>query len=86
MLTSFTINIHKSLSIATIHINAGTTFRWDINSLDSLPEYMKICFLALFNSVNELAYHILREQGFNVISNMRNLVKTFVYTQQNFHV
>ncbi|XVF78405.1 hypothetical protein PTKIN_Ptkin14bG0129600 [Pterospermum kingtungense] len=27
------------------------------------PEYMKICFLALFNSINEIAYDTLKEQG-----------------------
>ncbi|XP_047978988.1 exo-alpha-bergamotene synthase-like [Salvia hispanica] len=60
-------------TLEELQLFTHTIERWDINSLDSLPEYMKICFLALFNSVNELAYHILREQGFNVISNMRNL-------------
>ncbi|PIM97305.1 Exo-alpha-bergamotene synthase [Handroanthus impetiginosus] len=34
---------------------------------------MRICFLALFNSANELAYDILRDQGHNIISNLRNL-------------
>ncbi|GER52991.1 trans-alpha-bergamotene synthase [Striga asiatica] len=47
--------------------------RWDINELDNLPEYMRICFLALFNSANELAYHILRDQGLNIIPNLRKL-------------
>nr|QIQ55994.1 putative terpene synthase 2 [Eremophila drummondii] len=47
--------------------------RWDINALDCLPEYMRICFLQLFNSTNEMAYDILRDQGLNIISNLRNL-------------
>ncbi|CAA0835948.1 1-8-cineole synthase 1- chloroplastic [Striga hermonthica] len=47
--------------------------RWDINELDNLPEYMRICFLALFNSANELAYHILRDQGLNIIPNLKKL-------------
>uniref|UniRef100_A0A1W7HBW9 Putative trans-alpha-bergamotene synthase n=1 Tax=Scoparia dulcis TaxID=107240 RepID=A0A1W7HBW9_SCODU len=50
-----------------------TIKRWDINSLDDLPEYMRICFLALFNCTNELAYDILRDQGLNLISNLRKL-------------
>ncbi|KAK4361001.1 hypothetical protein RND71_019953 [Anisodus tanguticus] len=46
--------------------------RWDINAIEQLPEYMQICFLALFNSMNELAYDILKEQGFSIISHIRN--------------
>ncbi|KAL1537419.1 hypothetical protein AAHA92_29934 [Salvia divinorum] len=60
-------------TLEELQLFTHTIERWDINSLDSLPEYMKICFLALFNSVNELAYHVLRDQGFNVISNLRTL-------------
>nr|POE74440.1 myrcene synthase, chloroplastic [Quercus suber] len=41
--------------------------RWDINAMDGLPNYMKICFLALHNSVNEMAFDILKEQEFHII-------------------
>ncbi|XP_061340874.1 myrcene synthase, chloroplastic-like [Gastrolobium bilobum] len=41
--------------------------RWDLNAMDGLPHYMKICFLAIYNFVNEKAYVILKENGFNVI-------------------
>ncbi|KAJ8749366.1 hypothetical protein K2173_018855 [Erythroxylum novogranatense] len=41
--------------------------RWDINAVRDLPEYMKLCFLALYNTVNEMGYDILKEQGENVI-------------------
>ncbi|XVE49794.1 hypothetical protein DITRI_Ditri01bG0110300 [Diplodiscus trichospermus] len=37
--------------------------RWDVNTVNDLPDYMKLCFLALYNSVNEMAYDILKEQG-----------------------
>ncbi|RVW71182.1 (-)-alpha-terpineol synthase [Vitis vinifera] len=46
-------------------------FRWDINAMDQLPEYMKICFLALYNSTNEMAYDILKEQGSHIIAYLR---------------
>ncbi|PHT29938.1 Trans-alpha-bergamotene synthase [Capsicum baccatum] len=56
--------------------------RWDINAIEQLPDYMKICFLALFNSMNELAYDILKEQGFSIISHIRkewaNLCKAYL--------
>ncbi|XP_059313798.1 (R)-linalool synthase TPS5, chloroplastic-like isoform X2 [Lycium ferocissimum] len=41
--------------------------RWDIKAMKRLPDYMKLCYLALFNSTNEMAYDILKEQGINVL-------------------
>ncbi|KAI9081204.1 hypothetical protein K1719_036826 [Acacia pycnantha] len=41
--------------------------RWDIDAIDSPPEYMKICFLALYNFVNEVAFDVLKENGHNVV-------------------
>ncbi|KAL2524607.1 terpene synthase 02 [Abeliophyllum distichum] len=37
--------------------------RWDINALQHLPDYMKICFLALYKTVNNMAYDVLKEHG-----------------------
>ncbi|KAM7500250.1 hypothetical protein LguiA_024664 [Lonicera macranthoides] len=42
--------------------------RWDINAMEQLPDYMKICFLALYNSINEMAYDALKDQNSNIIS------------------
>ncbi|MFQ6641316.1 hypothetical protein Gotur_015499 [Gossypium turneri] len=41
--------------------------RWDINAIQRLPNLMKICFLALYNFINEIAFDILKEQGIDVI-------------------
>nr|TKR78506.1 hypothetical protein D5086_0000280710 [Populus alba] len=41
--------------------------RWDVSAVRNLPDYMKLCFLALFNTVNEMAYDHLKEQGEDVI-------------------
>ncbi|GFP82375.1 (+)-epi-alpha-bisabolol synthase [Phtheirospermum japonicum] len=41
--------------------------RWDINAIEQLLEYMKICFLSLFSTVNEMAYDVLIDNGFNII-------------------
>ncbi|XXG69509.1 hypothetical protein AAC387_Pa06g2354 [Persea americana] len=46
--------------------------RWDLKAMDKLPEYMKSCFLALYNSINEIAYEVLKEEGRNVIPYLRN--------------
>ncbi|KAL5707045.1 hypothetical protein ACHQM5_025141 [Ranunculus cassubicifolius] len=40
--------------------------RWDINSIERLPHYMKICFLALYNTINEIVYVTLKEQGLEI--------------------
>ncbi|KAK4255400.1 hypothetical protein QN277_008404 [Acacia crassicarpa] len=40
--------------------------RWDIKAIDILPEYMKVCFLALYNTINELTYETLQEHGHNI--------------------
>ncbi|KAM3730598.1 hypothetical protein ACB098_12G099300 [Castanea mollissima] len=45
--------------------------RWDINAMDQLPDYMKICFLALHNSVNEMALDIEKEQRFHIIEYLK---------------
>ncbi|XP_059431229.1 myrcene synthase, chloroplastic-like [Corylus avellana] len=47
--------------------------RWDTNAMDRLPYYMKICFLALHNSINEMAFDILKEQGFHIIPYLRKV-------------
>ncbi|XP_028808371.1 tricyclene synthase TPS4, chloroplastic-like [Neltuma alba] len=41
--------------------------RWDINAMQDLPEYMKVCFLALYNTVNKMTYEALREHGHNIL-------------------
>ncbi|KAI9198231.1 hypothetical protein LWI28_012096 [Acer negundo] len=46
--------------------------RWDLKAMKQLPDYMKICFLALYNSVDEMASDILKEQDSDVILNLKN--------------
>nr|AAP40638.1 putative monoterpene synthase [Melaleuca alternifolia] len=40
--------------------------RWHEDAVENLPGYMKLCFLALYNSVNDMAYETLKETGENV--------------------
>ncbi|KAI3716641.1 hypothetical protein L1987_67655 [Smallanthus sonchifolius] len=40
---------------------------WDINEIKELPDYMKICFLALFNVLNEMTYDVLTNEGVIVL-------------------
>ncbi|KAG9441574.1 hypothetical protein H6P81_017428 [Aristolochia fimbriata] len=47
--------------------------RWDINAMGHLPNFMELCFLALFNSVNDLGYNTLKEHGCNIIPFLKKL-------------
>ncbi|KAH9744557.1 Beta-myrcene/(E)-beta-ocimene synthase 2 [Citrus sinensis] len=40
---------------------SGDVARWDINAVNDLPNYMKLSFLALYNTINEMAYDILKQ-------------------------
>uniref|UniRef100_A0A1J3JDY9 1,8-cineole synthase 2, chloroplastic n=1 Tax=Noccaea caerulescens TaxID=107243 RepID=A0A1J3JDY9_NOCCA len=41
--------------------------KWDINLLDELPEYMRRCFLILYNEINGIGCNILKYKNINVI-------------------
>ncbi|XP_028771251.1 terpene synthase 10-like [Neltuma alba] len=45
--------------------------RWDVNAMDELPGYVKICFLALYNFVNEVAFDFLKDHGQNIIHHLK---------------
>ncbi|XP_038902678.1 terpene synthase 10-like [Benincasa hispida] len=63
--------------------------RWDVAALDQLPDYMKICFLGLHNSINEMAFDILRDKGINVIQYLKkawvDLCKTYMLEATWYH-
>ncbi|THF95240.1 hypothetical protein TEA_019895 [Camellia sinensis var. sinensis] len=46
--------------------------RWDVNAVEQLPDYMKICFLGLFNTINEMAYVTLKEHGVHILRYLKN--------------
>ncbi|CDP20228.1 unnamed protein product [Coffea canephora] len=41
--------------------------RWDLEAMEGLPEYMRICYMALYNTTNEICYKILKENGWSVL-------------------
>ncbi|KAK8993348.1 hypothetical protein V6N11_033449 [Hibiscus sabdariffa] len=41
--------------------------RWDVSAARNLPKCKELCYLALYNSVNEMAYETLRDHGKNII-------------------
>ncbi|CAH8361071.1 unnamed protein product [Eruca vesicaria subsp. sativa] len=55
---------------------------WDVNRLDELPEYMRLCFLILFNEINSIGCDILKYRNIDVIPFLRkswaDLCKTYL--------
>ncbi|PIN20466.1 (-)-alpha-terpineol synthase [Handroanthus impetiginosus] len=51
----------------------NSLFRWDIKSMEQLPHYMQVMFLALNNLINEIAYDVLKDQGIVIIPYLRKL-------------
>ncbi|KAK4438098.1 (-)-alpha-terpineol synthase [Sesamum alatum] len=56
--------------------------RWDVKAIEELPNYMKICYLALYNFINEMAYDVLKQHGLLIIPHLRksweDLCKTYL--------
>lgn len=46
--------------------------RWDLEAMEGLPEYMKICYMALYNTTNEVCYKVLRDTGRIVLLNLKS--------------
>ncbi|KAI3445787.1 hypothetical protein Pfo_002452 [Paulownia fortunei] len=44
---------------------------FDVYAMDKLPNYMQMCYLALNNFIYEMAYDVLKEQGFLIIPHLR---------------
>ncbi|KAK9214418.1 hypothetical protein WN944_006410 [Citrus x changshan-huyou] len=56
-----------------LELFADAVERSDINyALNHLPDYMKICFLALYNLVNEFTYYVLKQQDFDILRSIKN--------------
>ncbi|CDP15198.1 unnamed protein product [Coffea canephora] len=63
--------------------------RWDLGVMDQLPSYLKLCYFALYNSINEMAYDVMKEQGVHVISYLKNswtdLCKAYLQEAKWYH-
>ncbi|PNY00011.1 myrcene synthase [Trifolium pratense] len=60
-------NIGQALSLPK-HLRMA---RWDLDAIEQLPEYMKICYMALYNTTNEIAYRIQKEHGLTAVSYLK---------------
>ncbi|KAI3523026.1 hypothetical protein L1887_01081 [Cichorium endivia] len=65
------------------------TSRWDINAIGELPEYMKICFLGFYNSINEIAYNTLTRTGSLILTYLKkaweDLCKSYLVEARWYH-
>lgn len=46
--------------------------------MEELPDYMKVCYLAFFNTINEVAYEVLKDQGVNVLPYLTKSVRLII--------
>ena len=60
--------------------------RWNVNSINILPDYLVLCFLAIYNTVNGIAYEIFKERGIKClpyltksVCNTTQLVLSLIY-------
>ncbi|KAL6007526.1 Trehalose-6-P synthase/phosphatase complex synthase subunit [Asimina triloba] len=58
-------------SLDELELFTDAVARWNINAMESLPDYMKLCFLVLYNTTNEAGYEFLREHGVDIIPHLR---------------
>ncbi|KAJ9139583.1 hypothetical protein P3X46_030307 [Hevea brasiliensis] len=63
--------------------------RWDIIEMDKLPDYMKICFLALYNSINKIAFDSLKEEELHITPYLKkawaDLCKSYLLEAEWYH-
>ncbi|ERN10109.1 hypothetical protein AMTRI_Chr13g124360 [Amborella trichopoda] len=76
-------------SIEDLELFTEAVERWDLKAMESLPEYMKTCYMALYNTVNQMAYDSLKEQGCCIIGSLSKawagLCKAYLKEAKWFH-
>ncbi|KAM1959644.1 hypothetical protein FF1_005093 [Malus domestica] len=45
--------------------------RWEIGSIEHLPDYMKICFKALYDMTNEISCKVYQKHGWNPLHSLK---------------
>nr|ADD81294.1 linalool synthase [Actinidia arguta] len=62
-------DVYGTLEELTLFTDAVN--RWELTAVEQLPDYMKICFKALYDITNEIAYKIYKKHGRNPIDSLR---------------
>ncbi|KAL4200980.1 hypothetical protein AMTRI_Chr02g256320 [Amborella trichopoda] len=76
----FTMAVQRPYCYIISHGN----FRWDLKAMKSLPDYMKICYLALYNTIvcylalyntiDKRTYNIMKEKGWDIKYYLKKMV------------
>ncbi|KAI3855092.1 hypothetical protein MKX03_018486 [Papaver bracteatum] len=51
--------------------------RWDVNKIVDLPDYMKVLYLAVYNTTNAIAYEVLKKRGLDILSDLNKVWADF---------
>ncbi|XP_010514206.1 PREDICTED: 1,8-cineole synthase 1, chloroplastic [Camelina sativa] len=69
-------------TLEELELFTSTVENWDVNRLDGLPEYMRLCFLILYNEINGIGYDILKYKNIDVTPFLKkswaDLCKTYL--------
>ncbi|RID60136.1 hypothetical protein BRARA_F03315 [Brassica rapa] len=58
-------------TLEELELFTAMVHNWDVNRLDELPEYMRLCFLILFNEINSIGCDIFKYKNIDVIPFLR---------------
>ncbi|GMP54231.1 hypothetical protein CsSME_00019459 [Camellia sinensis var. sinensis] len=76
-------------SLDELELFTDAVNRWDLKAMEELPEYMKICYLAMFNFGNEIAYDVLKNHGLDILSYIKeqwtNLCRSYLVEARWFY-
>ncbi|KAG7970212.1 hypothetical protein I3843_07G071400 [Carya illinoinensis] len=64
-------DVHGTLEELTLFTEVIN--KWDFGAFDQLPEYMKICFKALYDITEEISQKIYQKHGSNPLNSLRKL-------------
>ncbi|KAJ4979911.1 hypothetical protein NE237_010691 [Protea cynaroides] len=76
-----------------LELSTDAVERWDVKAMEQLPDYMKICFFALFNTlfntINESAYFHLKTHRFDCLLFLKkvwiDLCKSYLLEAKWYH-
>ncbi|OMP11737.1 hypothetical protein COLO4_03709 [Corchorus olitorius] len=51
---------------------------WDLEAIKDLPEYMKVCYLAMYNHVNEMVQDALEDLGLDILPYVKDQWVSYV--------
>ncbi|KAG6471456.1 hypothetical protein ZIOFF_068898 [Zingiber officinale] len=64
-------------SLEELELITDAIDRWDVNAIEKLPDYLKLCFLAVFNTANDAAYRITKEKGLHILPYLKRAVHNY---------